>query len=181
MAHMLKKHQESNATKKPKYAVILEDDVAFDRKDFMRKIVNFAETYDGKLNKTWQMVQIDPFGSKCDKHIVGHFEGLPVWKPKNVNQGWECSNYWGAHALLVKYSAIPSIIKHMEENPTVPLDWLPARLTGGLALRANIALNPEASRSVHMKVPMPEYCQKTVKSSTIGGFRQKSLQRAFAL
>merc|ERR1719161_1203196 len=42
MAHMLKKQQESNATKKPKYAVILEDDVAFDRKDFMRKIVNFA-------------------------------------------------------------------------------------------------------------------------------------------
>jgi GR25 family glycosyltransferase involved in LPS biosynthesis len=181
MAYMLKKHNELNMTKKPKYAVILEDDVAFDRKEFLRKVVNFAETYDGKLNRTWSMVQIDPFGSKCDKHIVGYFEGLPVWKPKNVNQGWECSNYWGAQALLIKYDAIPSIIKHMEEHPTVPLDWLPAHLPGGLALRANIALNPEASRSVHMKVPMPTYCQKSVKASTIGGFRQKSLGRAMAL
>merc|ERR1719161_2817003 len=99
MAHMLKKRDMLNTTHKTKYAVILEDDVAFDRKEFLRKVVNFAETYDGKLNKTWQMVQIDPFGSKCDKHIVGYFEGLPVWKPKNVNQGWECSNYWGAQAL----------------------------------------------------------------------------------
>merc|ERR1719424_2216617 len=127
------------------------------------------------------MVQIVPSGSKCDKHIVGKFEGLPVWKPRSVNQGWDCSNYWGAQALLVKYDAIPGIIKHMEDHPTVPLDWLPAQLPGGLAWRANIALNPEASRAVHMRVPLPQYCQQSVKTSTIGGFRQKSLQRAMAL
>eukprot|EP00746_Dinoflagellata_sp_MGD_P157901 gnl/MRDRNA2_/MRDRNA2_86344_c0_seq1.p1 gnl/MRDRNA2_/MRDRNA2_86344_c0~~gnl/MRDRNA2_/MRDRNA2_86344_c0_seq1.p1 ORF type:complete len:422 (+),score=94.96 gnl/MRDRNA2_/MRDRNA2_86344_c0_seq1:83-1348(+) len=194
MAYMLKKRDALNTTeaRKPKYAVILEDDVAFDRHDFLRKVVNFAETYDGKYseqnpgkvhgaNQTWQMVQIDPFGSKCDKHIVGYFEGLPVWKPRNANGGWECSNYWGAQALLVKYSEIPNIIKHMEDHQTVPLDWLPAHLPGGLALRANIALNPEASRSVHMRVPMPQYCRKSVSQSTIGGFRQKSLGRAMAL
>jgi hypothetical protein len=178
MSQMLKQHKAQNSTKK--YAVILEDDVAFDRKDFMRKVVNFCETYDGKMNTTWSMVQIDPFGSKCDKHVVGNFEGMPVWKPKNVNGGWECSNYWGAQALLVKYDAIPGIIKHMEDHPTVPLDWLPAHLPAGLAWRANIALNPEAARSVHMRVPMPQYCQKSVKQSTIG-FRQKSLGRAMAL
>merc|ERR1719387_1847939 len=76
MMDLLKQQKASGTSKK--FAVILEDDVAFDRKEFMRKVVNFCETYDGKLNNTWQMVQIDPFGSKCDKHIVGYFEGLPV-------------------------------------------------------------------------------------------------------
>merc|ERR1719160_1346289 len=178
MQEMYKRHIESNSTKK--YAVVLEDDVAFDRREFMRKVVNFAEMYDGKYNTSWSMVQIDPFGSKCDKHIVGSFEGLPVWKPRNVNMGWECSNYWGAQALLVKYEKMPEIIKHMEDHPTVALDWLPAHLPAGLAWRANIALNPEAARSVHMRVPMPRYCEKSVKHSTIGSFRQKSMARAMA-
>lgn len=178
MAQMYKEHQQQKSKKK--YAIMMEDDVAFNRKEFMRKVVNFCETYDGKYNKTWTMVQIDPFGSKCDKHIVGHFEGLPVWKPKNVNNGWACSNYWGAQALLIKYDAIPEIIQHMEEHETVPLDWLPGKLETGLAWRANIALNPEASRSVHMKVPLPQYCKRSVQHSTIG-FRQKTTARAFSL
>jgi len=159
---------------KAKYAVLLEDDVAFDRRDFMRKVVNFIEMYDGKFNSTWQMVQIDPFGSKCDRHIVGHFEGLPVWKPSNVNNNYECSNYWGAHALLVKYEAMPKIIQHMELKPTVPLDWLPAELDHGLAWQANIAKNPEAINQYyggqmhHQWVNFPDYCKGSVKQSTIG-------------
>jgi len=172
MAHMLKQHTESKS--KAKYAVLLEDDVAFDRHDFVRKVVNFAETYDGKYNETWHMVQIDPFGSKCDKHIVGKFEGLPVWKPTNVNNNMECSNYWGAQALLVKYEKIPSIISHMEHHPTVPLDWLPAELDHGIAWQANIAKNPEAQNQYyagevhHQWAQFPKYCKKSVKESTIG-------------
>jgi len=174
MSQMLKQHKEKNST--AKYAVILEDDVSFTRSEFLRKVVNFAETYDGKMSKTWTMVQIDPFGSKCDRHIYGKFEGLPVWKPTNVNKDHECSNYWGAQALLVKFSALPSIIKHMEDHPTVPLDWLPAQLPGGLAWQASIALNPE-SRNVQQEfrqwVNFPKYCKGSVKDSTIGSFRQK--------
>jgi len=177
MTAMHKQHKESKS--KAKYAVLLEDDVAFDRHDFLRKIVNFAEMYDGKYNSTWQMVQIDPFGSKCDKHIVGYFEGLPVWKPKNVNNNHECSNYWGAHALLVKYEAIPLIVAHMENHPTVPLDWLPAELDQGLALQANIAKNPEAMNQYygekmhHQWVQYPSYCKSSVKTSTIANGAQK--------
>merc|ERR550537_356970 len=114
LAQMLKKKKETNST--VKYAVVLEDDVAFDRREFTRKVVNFIEKYDGKYNSTWSMVQIDPFGSKCDKHIVGEFEGLPVWKPDSVNNGFFCSNYWGAQALLIKYASIPGIIQYMENH-----------------------------------------------------------------
>jgi len=172
MSEMLKRHTESKS--KAKYAILLEDDVAFDRKDFVRKVVNFAETYDGKMNSTWQMVQIDPFGSKCDRHIVGYFEGLPVWKPKDVNVFSECSNYWGAQALLIKFDAIPMIVKHMETHPTVPLDWLPAEMEQGLAWHANIAKNPEetnqyyAGEMHHQYVKFPDYCKKSVTASTIG-------------
>jgi hypothetical protein len=172
MAQMLKQHKASKS--KAKYAVLLEDDVAFDRHDFVRKVVNFAEMYDGQHNSTWSMVQIDPFGSKCDRHIVGYFEGLPVWKPKNVNGNHECSNYWGAHALLVKYDKIPEILQHMENHPTVPLDWLPAELENGLAAQLYVARNPEAMNQYyagtvhHQWVNYPEYCKKSVKTSTIG-------------
>jgi hypothetical protein len=172
MSHILEQKKKTNST--AKYALLLEDDVAFNRHDFARKIVNFAEKYDGKYNETWHMVQIDPFGSKCDKQIVGYFEGLPVWKPANVNNNWECSNYWGAQALLVKINAIPQIVSHMELNPTVPLDWLPAELEHGLAAQLNIAKNPEAQEQyyageIHKQwVQMPSYCKKSVKESTIG-------------
>jgi len=184
LAHMLKTHRESKS--KAKYAVLMEDDVIFYRGDFVRKIVNFAETYDGKYNETWTMVQIDPFGSKCDKHIAGYFEGMPVWKPTNVNNNHECSNYWGAQALLVKYDTISKIITHMETHPTIPLDWLPAELDHGLAWRADIAKNPEmvnqfyAGEMHHQWVNLPDYCKKSVKESTIGASASASIGKSFA-
>jgi len=150
-----------NNTDHAKYVVLLEDDVIVDRKWFYPVLQDFATKYE---NRDWDFVQIDPFGHKDKKDLLGHFRGKPVFKPASDGQ---CSAYWGFHAVLVKVSALPRINHWMKLNQAIPIDWLPWRMPHGLSYSALVSRNPEAALNGNVIV-LPQYCSAKVMKSTIG-------------
>merc|ERR1719375_2374331 len=137
---------------------MLEDDSVLDDERYTEKINQFINEYEGKFNETWQMVQLDFYGSSCKYHGVGHVGGKTVFKPRNLFKqapgmakplkgSQECSQYFGGQALLVRRSEIPAIVENMETHATVPLDWLAAQLPRGLAWKTGIVHNSRTYRT----------------------------------
>jgi len=151
--------QRQNGTA-PEYFVVLEDDVVLDRKYFTKVIKDFVTNYE---NRDWDAVQLDPFGHKDRKDMIGQFRGKPVFKPAADGQ---CSAYWGFHAVLVKTAALHRINHWMSINQAVPIDWLPWRMPHMLAYSALVSRNPEAQMTGGAVV-LPSYCSAKVMKSTI--------------
>jgi len=147
-----------NSTSKSDFFMVMEDDTVIDDEKFVPTMKSFINEYDGMYKDDWQMVQVDFYGSSCKAHSVGHAGGKTVFKPNNLFKqapgfkkplkgSQDCSQYFGGQALLVRKTAIPSIVENMETNPTVPLDWLPAQLPRGLAWKPNIAYNSRSYKT----------------------------------
>jgi hypothetical protein len=147
-----------NSSSKADFFMVMEDDTVMDDENFVPKLKEFINTYDGEMKDNWQMVQVDFYGSSCKFHSVGHSGGKTVFKPRNLFKqapgfkkplrgSQECSQYYGGQAFLVRRSEIPGIVENMETHPTVPLDWLPAQLPRGLAWKPNIAHNSRSYKT----------------------------------
>eukprot|EP00746_Dinoflagellata_sp_MGD_P155480 gnl/MRDRNA2_/MRDRNA2_85401_c0_seq5.p1 gnl/MRDRNA2_/MRDRNA2_85401_c0~~gnl/MRDRNA2_/MRDRNA2_85401_c0_seq5.p1 ORF type:complete len:344 (+),score=89.05 gnl/MRDRNA2_/MRDRNA2_85401_c0_seq5:72-1103(+) len=174
------------------YHLIFEDDVIL-KPGFKKAVADFIENYNGTWNdgfKKWDLVQIDPFGTTCDDHKVDEFRGASIYKPtphhwlrdmtplwRQTHQQWieknRCNEYWGYHAILVRKSAMDKIVANMEDNPTVPLDWLTGQYPNAIAWSPGIASNPEEMHSGGKKFKLPSYCKKEVMRSSLSGFMQK--------
>jgi hypothetical protein len=174
------------------YHIIFEDDVVL-KPGFKKAVADFIQNYNGTWGKKWDMVQIDPFGKTCDEHKVDEFRGNPIFKPtphhwlrdqtplwRQTHQEWieknKCNEYWGFHAILVKKSAMKQIVANMEDNPTVPLDWLTGQYKNAIAWSPGVASNPEETHSDGKRIRLPSYCKKEVLRSTLSGFMQKKAE-----
>merc|ERR1719235_940295 len=179
------------------YHLIFEDDVIL-KPGFKHAVADFIQNYNGTWSKQWDMVQIDPFGQTCERHQVDEFRGAPIYKPephhwlrdmtpmwRERHQDWieknKCNEYWGYHAILVRKSGMDDIIKNMEENPTVPLDWLTGQYKNAIAWSPGVAANPEEitiaeKEGNHKKFKMPSYCKREVLRSSLSGFMQKKAE-----
>lgn len=153
-----KQLEKSNSSK---YHVVLEDDTILDREWFMNVVSDFATNY---KDKEWDLVQVDPFGAKDKKDLVGHFRGKPVFQ--NTEMGG-CSMYWGFHAALIKNDALPRINKWMATHDAIPIDWIQWKMPRGLSFSGLIARNPEA-KLYGKTIALPSYCSKAVERTTIG-------------
>lgn len=182
--------QESNQT--ADYHLIFEDDVIL-RPGFKKAVADFIENYKGEWNskgKHWDLVQIDPFGTTCDHDQVDSFRGNPIWKPnphlwvrdlkgeerkkmKDEIEKNRCNEYWGFHAILVRKSAMHELVQNMENNPTVPLDWITGQYPNAIAWKPGISRNPEETNTAGKLMVLPTYCKRNILQSTLAGFLQK--------
>lgn len=84
-----------------------------------------------------------------------------------------CNEYWGFHAILVRKSAMRELVQNMENNPTVPLDWITGQYPNAIAWKPGISRNPEETNTAGKLMVLPTYCKRNILQSTLAGFLQK--------
>lgn len=147
----------------PEFFVVLQDDAIFDPVSFEGAVSGFISEGVPYVN-SWDLVMIDPYSDNhwkaCDQDKLGLVGRGPVWRvpPGCTYTADECG-LLGVHALLVRRSSLPGILKVMDNLPVIPLDWLPSRLNVSLAWKPHVV-----SQARHVGA-LPPFCSAEVKNS----------------